>query len=262
MTEKSPTDRSSIKPATKLTILLAVIIALALGAAAGLGTYTFVYAKGASYLTDDPQACANCHNHAGSPQRLDQIEPSRGCDVQRLSYASRIDPEILHQSGARILSFAGLHHGQFHEPIQIKERSRRVTENACRKCHQDTVHDIEATTTSDTAMSCIRCHAKRWTHEVIVMSNLTLKDRLLNFYRTKPLAVFAVLVVIAAIGAVIGTIVLVSIIERKQEARNPFFRVVELTEDTVGPRRSGEEFSPAIRRLSPHGGPAAHALWR
>ena len=74
------------------------------------------------------------------------------------------------------------------------------------------------------------------------MSNLTLKDRLLNFYRTKPLAVFAVLVVIAAIGAVVGMIVLVSIIERKQEARNPFFRVVELTEDTVDPAIWGKNF--------------------
>ena len=33
--------------------------------------------------------------------------------------------------------------GDFHDPIQIKERSRRVTENSCRKCHQDIVHDID-----------------------------------------------------------------------------------------------------------------------
>ena len=33
--------------------------------------------------------------------------------------------------------------GNFHEPIQIKARSLRVTENACRKCHQDIVHDID-----------------------------------------------------------------------------------------------------------------------
>jgi cytochrome c nitrite reductase small subunit len=35
--------------------------ALGLGAVGGLGAYTFVYAKGYSYLTDDPAACANCH---------------------------------------------------------------------------------------------------------------------------------------------------------------------------------------------------------
>ena len=38
--------------------------------------------------------------------------------------------------------------GNFHDPIQIKERSRRVTENACRKCHQDIVHDIDTHTTA------------------------------------------------------------------------------------------------------------------
>ncbi len=27
----------------------------------GLGTYTFLYAKGYSYLTNNPEACANCH---------------------------------------------------------------------------------------------------------------------------------------------------------------------------------------------------------
>ena len=32
-----------------------------LGAALGLGSYTFAYARGWAYLTDDPRACANCH---------------------------------------------------------------------------------------------------------------------------------------------------------------------------------------------------------
>ncbi len=37
------------------------IAALVLGAALGLGVYTFAYARGWAYMTDDPQACANCH---------------------------------------------------------------------------------------------------------------------------------------------------------------------------------------------------------
>jgi len=35
--------------------------ALWLGAALGLGAYTFVYARGYSYFSNDPAACANCH---------------------------------------------------------------------------------------------------------------------------------------------------------------------------------------------------------
>ena len=54
------------------------------------------------------------------------------------------------------------------------------------------------------------------------MSKPTFKDRLLNFYRSRPLAVFGVLLVLAALGAVVGMILLVSIFERKQEARNPW----------------------------------------
>ena len=47
----------SVKPPTKLTVLLAVVMALVLGSAAGVGLYTFIYAKGASYLRDDPASC-------------------------------------------------------------------------------------------------------------------------------------------------------------------------------------------------------------
>jgi hypothetical protein len=40
----------------------ALVAAAALvGVAGGLGLYTFVYAKGHSYITNDPAACSNCH---------------------------------------------------------------------------------------------------------------------------------------------------------------------------------------------------------
>jgi nitrite reductase (cytochrome c-552) len=46
-----------------------------------------------------------------------------------------------------------------------------------------------------------------------------------------------------AVGAtVLGLALLVNIFQRKQEARNPFFRVVELTDDTVDPSIWGKNF--------------------
>src|SRR5829696_2187349 len=74
------------------------------------------------------------------------------------------------------------------------------------------------------------------------MNNLTLRDRLLNFYRTRPMAVFAVMVALAAVGTVVVLFVLMSVFERKQEARNPFFRVVELTDQTEDPAAWGKNF--------------------
>jgi nitrate/TMAO reductase-like tetraheme cytochrome c subunit len=58
--ETSPIQRR-LSSASRTTRLLALLIALTLGAAVGITGYTFVYAKGASYLSNDPRACANCH---------------------------------------------------------------------------------------------------------------------------------------------------------------------------------------------------------
>ena len=48
--------------------------------------------------------------------------------------------------------------------------------------------------------------------------------------------------VIAALGALAAIALLVNIFERKQEARNPFYRVVELTDDTEDPATWGQNF--------------------
>src|SRR5262245_496878 len=46
----------------------------------------------------------------------------------------------------------------------------------------------------------------------------------------------------AALAAAAATALLVNIFERKQEAKNPFFRVVELTDETEDPAVWGKNF--------------------
>jgi nitrite reductase (cytochrome c-552) len=53
---------------------------------------------------------------------------------------------------------------------------------------------------------------------------------------------FLLIVSLAIVGAIGGLALLVNIIERKQEAKNPFYRVVELTEDTEDPEVWGKNF--------------------
>ena len=149
----------SIRPQSKTTMLLAVVIALSVGTAAGIGCFTFVYAKGASYLSNDPQACANCHimqDHldAWIKSSHRSVATCNDCHTPPgliPKYYTKTDHGFFHS-----LAFTT---NKFHEPIQIKGRSLRVTENACRKCHQDIVHDIEAMTAPGDTLSCIRCHA-------------------------------------------------------------------------------------------------------
>jgi len=51
-----------------------------------------------------------------------------------------------------------------------------------------------------------------------------------------------VVAVAAFLAAIAGVALLTNIMERKQEARNPFFRVVELTDDTTDPEIWGKNF--------------------
>lgn len=60
-----------------------------------------------------------------------------------------------------------------------------------------------------------------------------------SLYGIKVVVVVAIAAFLAAIG---GVALLTNIMERKQEARNPFFRVVELTDDTTDPEIWGKNF--------------------
>ncbi|HEX3036028.1 MAG TPA: ammonia-forming cytochrome c nitrite reductase subunit c552 [Thermodesulfobacteriota bacterium] len=54
--------------------------------------------------------------------------------------------------------------------------------------------------------------------------------------------ILVLVVIVTAITAAGVTALLVNIMERKQEAQNPFFRVVEITEDTIDPEVWGKNF--------------------
>lgn len=139
---------------------IAVVLGLAVGAAAGVGGFTFVYARGGSYMTDDPAACANCHvmqNHLDAWRK-----------GSHHAVATCNDCHTPHDLIGKYLTKAsnGYHHslafttGNFHEPIAITEGNRRVTESACRHCHQDIVNAIDPPHADKSEMSCVRCHAE------------------------------------------------------------------------------------------------------
>jgi nitrite reductase (cytochrome c-552) len=60
--------------------------------------------------------------------------------------------------------------------------------------------------------------------------------------RTYGIKVVVLVAFVAFVAAIAGVALLTNIIERKNEARNPFFRVVELTDDTDDPAVWGKNF--------------------
>ena len=135
-----------------------MIFGVLIGAAVGLGGYTFIYADGASYLTNDPAACANCHvmrDHYDAWRKSSHhaVATCNDCHTPHEfvgKYASKAVNGFNHS-----LAFTT---GRFHEPIQITPRNHEITEAACRRCHGDIVQAIDAVHAPGRPLSCVWCH--------------------------------------------------------------------------------------------------------
>jgi cytochrome c nitrite reductase small subunit len=136
--------------------LLAIV---SLGAAVGVGGYTFTYAKGWSYITNDAAACANCH--IMSEQYAGWTKSSHR------SVAVCNDCHVPHNVVGKYYTKArnGFWHsyyfttGTFEEPIRATRASRRIAEANCRRCHEPIVAAMGTPSHAGRAeISCVRCH--------------------------------------------------------------------------------------------------------
>ncbi len=138
------------------------------GAFAGAGGYTFVTAKGTSYLSNDPEVCTGCH------VMREEYDGWRHGSHHAVAVCN--DCHLPHQSvGAKLFVKAlnGWNHSRaftmqdFPEPIRIRPANAAVLEQNCLRCHALLVGDITAHGTlgvpTDPALKadlygCVRCH--------------------------------------------------------------------------------------------------------
>jgi len=128
-----------------------VLSALA-GALLGLGAFTFVYAKGYSYFSNRPEACANCHVMR---EQLDswQRGPHHAAAVCN-------DCHTPHALAGKYFVKArnGWNHSfhftlqDFPEPIRIHPFNSEVLAANCQRCHEQMVSEMAG-------LDCIACHA-------------------------------------------------------------------------------------------------------
>jgi cytochrome c nitrite reductase small subunit len=141
-----------------------------LGSAAGIGAYTFVYANGASYLSNDPEVCGNCHimrDHVSAWLKGSHGDAATCNDCHTppgvvAKYVNKAANGFRHS-----LSFTT---GDHPDPLHIAEGNSRVTDRACRSCHERMIAalgpDPHAGDGDGGAMACVRCHARvgHWVH--------------------------------------------------------------------------------------------------
>lgn len=162
--ERPPNNMAIVRKS--LTVIL--LAGLPIGAALGLGGYTFAYAQGGSYLGNDARACANCH--------IMNAQYDGWVKSSHRNVAQCNDCHAPHNFFGKYLTKAvnGFKHswafttGRFPEPILISERDREITEGACRSCHAELVRSIDHASTSPVTgavrgaagkeLACTGCH--------------------------------------------------------------------------------------------------------
>jgi cytochrome c nitrite reductase small subunit len=128
------------------------------GALVGLGAFTFGYGKGAAYLSSDPRACVNCHvmqDHFDAWQHSShhRVATCNDCHLPHHpigKWVTKADNGFFHSLAFTLMNF--------HDPIQIKPRNRRVTQGTCLHCHESVVHQMLPEDPNGEMLACIHCH--------------------------------------------------------------------------------------------------------
>lgn len=130
------------------------VIGISLGVFIGVSIFTFWYAKGYSYMLNDPEVCINCHV---------MRENYNSWQASSHSTVACNDCHIPHGLVRKYLAKAenGYRHSlvfTFGPPdvIRIRESNRRVLQENCIECHRNLVDHLPMVTDND--HKCVDCH--------------------------------------------------------------------------------------------------------
>jgi len=143
----------------KLVSLAGLVLAVMIGIFLGVSGFTFVEARGWSYLSNDPNTCVNCHimrdQHDSWQKSSHHAHAAcNDCHVPQDflgKYWTKAEHGFRHSWGFTFQDF--------HEPIQIKDSSLAAVQGNCLRCHAELVSEISHHSGLERdKTNCIRCH--------------------------------------------------------------------------------------------------------
>lgn len=133
-----------------------VLSALA-GVFLGLSGYTFQFAKGFAYFSNDPNACANCHIMNGQLDSWLKSSHHGQAVCNDCHTPQALIPKLITKAENGWNHSVKFTMQNFAEPIRIRAvNAERLLEN-CIRCHQELVREIHGGT-PDGEARCTKCH--------------------------------------------------------------------------------------------------------
>lgn len=132
---------------------------IGVGSFAGLGAYVVHISRAASYMSDDPATCVNCH--VMNPQYASWQNSSHA------RVATCNDCHVPHDSTLAKYAYKakdGLRHSTIFtlrkEPqvIRATKEAQHVIQHNCLRCHTSVVEEVNRSAIHNPDRSCIECH--------------------------------------------------------------------------------------------------------
>lgn len=154
-------------PRAKFSPRRALLSAVLVGIPIGVGLFTFRYAEGLSYFSNDPKACTNCHimNEQYDSWAKSGHHHVAVCNDCHLPQA--FVPKMMAKTRNGWNHSSAFTLQNFHEPIMITPPNASILQENCLRCHESFVHDItimqahagaNVQETAEETVSCVHCH--------------------------------------------------------------------------------------------------------
>lgn len=132
-------------------------LAAMLGVLVGLGAFTFRYAEGLSYFSDDPRSCVNCHVMRGAFDGWIHASHTAAATCNDCHTPEGFPDKWL------VKGLNGWNHsvafttGNFPDPLVIRKFNARVVQENCVKCHNAMVSQMHRGAGGQ-EVQCVFCH--------------------------------------------------------------------------------------------------------
>lgn len=134
-----------------------LLLATLLGVVCGLSVFTFNYAEGASYFSNDPRACVNCH------VMEDQYDGWNRSSHKAVATCNDCHTPHTFPQKYIVKGLNGWNHsvafttGNFPDPIRIRPFNAEVVLENCIACHETMASNVHRPEPEAT-LPCVACH--------------------------------------------------------------------------------------------------------